>query len=57
MERFENLVFEEDVSRAVCKVTAGKFVEVQEAAVFSPFHKSMGKEDNSLPDMGRKGLG
>lgn len=57
MERFENLVFEEEVSRAVCKVSAGKLVEVLEAAIFLPFHKSLGKEDNSSPDIGKKGLG
>lgn len=56
MERFENLVFEEEVSRAVCKFLAGKFVEVLEAADFPLFHQKMGKEDNSFPDKGRKGL-
>lgn len=56
MERFENLLFQEEVSRAVCKFPAGKFVEVLEAADFPPFHQKMGKEDNSFPDMGRKGL-
>lgn len=34
-----------------------KLMEVQEAAVFSPFHQSMEKEDNSFPDMGRNRLG
>lgn len=57
MERFKNLVFEEEVSRAACKVPAGKLMEVLEGVNFLPFIQSMGKEDNSFPDMGRKGLG
>jgi len=57
MEKSEHLVFEEEVSRAVCRVPAGKLVEVLEAVVCLPFHQGVGKEDNSFPDIGRKGLG